>query len=184
MLGMCTGHSIYDAVRWVQPILAPRLHWVEPGDVARYSPCRFHLWDYCTWWSSSRRHHHDWSSRSLVLIAFTAISIACYSILVSSQQMGWSSGNLRSFTCCATAARPLREDNGEMEEESPPTVHLPYAAGISEKIRRVYKDFNIRVVFMPGPTLCSLLTKVKDPPYKYKKLGGGTCRSRTHPTAL
>ena len=33
------------------------------------------------------------------------------------------------------------------EEERPPTLHLPYVAGISERIRRVCKDFNIRAVF-------------------------------------
>ena len=51
----------------------------------------------------------------------------------------------------------------EREEERPPTVHLPYIAGVSERIRRVHKDFNIRVAFKSGPTLHSLLTKVKDP---------------------
>ena len=54
--------------------------------------------------------------------------------------------------------------DGEGEEDRPPTVHLPYVAGMSEWIRRVCKDFNIRAVFRSGPTLCSLLTKVKDPP--------------------
>ena len=47
---------------------------------------------------------------------------------------------------------------GKMEER-PPTVHLPYVAGVSERIRRVYRDFNIRAVLKSGPTL---LTKVKD----------------------
>ena len=41
--------------------------------------------------------------------------------------------------------------------------HLPYVAGVSERIRRVCKDFNIRAVFKSGPTLRSLLTKLKDP---------------------
>ena len=36
-------------------------------------------------------------------------------------------------------------------------------AGVSERIRRVCKDFNIRAVFRSRPTLRSLLTKVKDP---------------------
>ena len=38
-----------------------------------------------------------------------------------------------------------------------------YVAGVSERIRRVCRDFNIRAVFKSGPTLRSLLTKVKDP---------------------
>ena len=44
-------------------------------------------------------------------------------------------------------------------EERPLTVHAPFVAGISESIRRVYNDFNIRAaVFRSGPTLCSFLT--------------------------
>ena len=39
---------------------------------------------------------------------------------------------------------------------------MHYIAGVSEQIRRVCRDFNIRVVFKSGPTLRSLLTKVKD----------------------
>ena len=69
-------------------------------------------------------------------------------------------GYPRSFI--RSAASP-REHNGEREEERPPTVHLPYVAGVSERIRRVCRDFDIRVVFKSGSTLRSLLTKVKDP---------------------
>ena len=56
-----------------------------------------------------------------------------------------------------------RGDEGEREEERPPTVRLPYVADVSERIRRVCKDFNIRAVFKSGPILRSLFTKVKDP---------------------
>ena len=45
------------------------------------------------------------------------------------------------------------KDEGEKEEERPPAVHLPYVAGISERIMRVCKDFNLRAVFKSGPTL-------------------------------
>ena len=69
----------------------------------------------------------------------------------------------RSFIRSASAAKPLREHDGEEEEDRPSTVHFPYMAGMSEQIRRVCKDFNIRAVFRSGPTLRSLLTKVKDP---------------------
>ena len=62
----------------------------------------------------------------------------------------------------ASATKPPRERDGEREEERTPTVHLPYVAGVSERIRRVCRDFNIRTVFKSRPTLCSLLTKVKD----------------------
>ena len=51
------------------------------------------------------------------------------------------------------SASAAREHDGEMEEERPPTVHLPYVAGVSERIRRVCRDFNIRAVFKSGPTL-------------------------------
>ena len=37
-------------------------------------------------------------------------------------------------------------------------AYLPYVAGISERIRKVCRDFNIRTVFKSGPTLRSLLT--------------------------
>ena len=52
---------------------------------------------------------------------------------------------------------------GKGRRIDPPTVHLPYMAGVSESIKRVCKDFNIRAVFRSRLTLCSLLTKVKDP---------------------
>ena len=69
-------------------------------------------------------------------------------------------GYPRSFIRSASAAKSRGRAR---EEERPPTVHLLYEAGISEWIRRVCRDFNIRAVFKSGPTLCSLLTRVKDP---------------------
>ena len=39
---------------------------------------------------------------------------------------------------------------------------IPYAAGISEDIRHVCRGFKIRIVLKSGPTLRSMLTKVKD----------------------
>ena len=42
-------------------------------------------------------------------------------------------------------------------------AYLPYVAGVSERIRKVCRDFNIRTMFKSGPTLRSILTKVKDP---------------------
>ena len=70
-------------------------------------------------------------------------------------------GYPRSFICSASAAKHRREQDGERKEEGPPTVHVPY--GVSEQIRRVCKNFNIRAVFKSGPTLHSLLTKMKYP---------------------
>ena len=71
-------------------------------------------------------------------------------------------GYPHSFIRYALAPKVPREDEGEREEERPPTVRLPYVTGISERIRRVCKDFNIRAVFKSRPTLYSILTKDKD----------------------
>ena len=40
---------------------------------------------------------------------------------------------------------------------------LPYVAGISDRIRKACRNYNIRVVFRSGMTFRSLLTKIKDP---------------------
>jgi Fe-S oxidoreductase len=42
---------------------------------------------------------------------------------------------------------------------------------VSERIRKTCEKFNLRVVFKSGPTLRSLLTKVKDPLPKEKLAG-------------
>ena len=73
----------------------------------------------------------------------------------------WLSSLLHPLCLCSQASVGARR--GRREEERPPTVHLPYVAGVSERIRKVCKDFNIRMVFKSGPTLCSLRTRVKDP---------------------
>ena len=39
---------------------------------------------------------------------------------------------------------------------------IPYVVWKSEDFRRVRRKFNIRVVFKPGQTVHSMLTKVKD----------------------
>ena len=50
----------------------------------------------------------------------------------------------------------------EQGKEKEPLVVIPYVAGMCEDIRCVCRKFNIRVVFKSGPTLHSMLTKVKD----------------------
>ena len=40
---------------------------------------------------------------------------------------------------------------------------LPYAEGVSEDVRQVCRKFGMKVVFRSGHSLCSMLTKVKDP---------------------
>ena len=42
-------------------------------------------------------------------------------------------------------------------------VVLPYTAGISEDIRRVYRRYGVKVTFSSGQSLRSVLTRVKDP---------------------
>ena len=71
-------------------------------------------------------------------------------------------GYPRAFIRSAAAPRAPREPNDD-DTEKPPTAFLPYVAGVSERIRKVCRDFNIRTVFKSGPTLRNLLTKVKDP---------------------
>ena len=51
------------------------------------------------------------------------------------------------------------------QPQDPPrtTICVPYVSGVSEDIRRVCRQFNIRVAFRSGRSLRSLLTRVKDP---------------------
>ena len=68
--------------------------------------------------------------------------------------------------CSASAARIPRKEEVEKEEERSPTVHLPYVAGISERIRKlvaIRTSKYIRLVFNSGSTFCSFLNKVQDP---------------------
>ena len=74
-------------------------------------------------------------------------------------------GYPRAFVCSAAAPQTPREpsDDDDNDTEKPPIAFLPYVAGVSERIRKVCQDFNIRMVFRSGPTLGNLLTKAKDP---------------------
>ena len=71
-------------------------------------------------------------------------------------------GYPRAFVRSASKQRTPREsdDNDDNETERPPMAYLPYVAGVSERIRKVCRYFNIRTVFKSRPTL---ITKVKDP---------------------
>ena len=80
-------------------------------------------------------------------------------------------GYPQAFVRSAAVPRPPREpsidsddsDDEETSKKKPPVAFLPYVAGVSERIRKVCQDFNIRTVFRSGPTLRSLLTRAKDP---------------------
>ena len=62
-------------------------------------------------------------------------------------------------------SKPRERDPEEAQGEGKPTLMmLPYVAGVSERIRKTCRNYNIKVVFRSGPTFRSMLTKVKDPP--------------------
>ena len=79
-------------------------------------------------------------------------------------------GYPQTFVRSAAVPRPPREpsidsddsDDEKTSKKKPPVAFLPYVAGVSERIRKVCQDFNIRTVFRSGPTLRSLLTRAKD----------------------
>ena len=71
-------------------------------------------------------------------------------------------GYPRAFLRSALKQRtPRKPDDNKIEK--PPIAYLSYVTGVSERIRKVCRDFNIRTVIKSGPTLCGILTKVKDP---------------------
>ena len=60
-------------------------------------------------------------------------------------------------------SKPRERDPEEAQGEGKPTlIMLPYVAGVSERIRKACRNYNIKVVFRSGPTFRSMLTKVKD----------------------
>ena len=67
-----------------------------------------------------------------------------------------------SFSSVETTPRELDQET-EQGEGKPTLMMLPYVAGVSERIRKAYRSYNIRVVFRSGPNFRSMLTKVKDP---------------------
>ena len=71
-----------------------------------------------------------------------------------------------SFIHSASAARAPRENDGEREEERPPTVPLSYVADVSEWIRTVCKDCNIKVVFKSRPPSVHSSLRSWTPPHK------------------
>ncbi len=54
------------------------------------------------------------------------------------------------------------KDHTNTEQEKGLILIIPYIAGLSESIRRVWRDFDIKIGFKSGKTLRSHLTKVKD----------------------
>ena len=83
-----------------------------------YSPHRFHLQGSCMWQSSSwvcHSHRCDWNVSSQVLFDHVQIAsfktnsvvkLACCSILVSSQWMGWSFAQARSAMAILWCTHP------------------------------------------------------------------------------
>ena len=60
------------------------------------------------------------------------------------------------------------DEESQKEEEKQPLAVIPYVSDVSEQIRKACEKYNLKVVFKSGPTLHSLLTKVKDPLPKEK----------------
>ena len=71
----------------------------------------------------------------------------------------------------STAPTEESDEEESQEDEKQPLAVIPYVSGVSERIRKACEKFNLRVVFKSGPTLRSLLTKVKDPLPKEKLAG-------------
>ena len=71
--------------------------------------------------------------------------------------------SVTSHTAPATQPTEESEDNEQEEKEKSPSFTISYMAGVSERIRRTCKKFNINVFFKSGPTLRSMLSRVKDP---------------------
>ena len=63
-------------------------------------------------------------------------------------------GYPRAFVHSAAAPRTPREpsDDDDNDTEKPPIAFLPYVAGVSERIRKVCRDFNIKTVFKSAGT--------------------------------
>ncbi len=53
-------------------------------------------------------------------------------------------------------------DHTDTEQEKGLILTIPYVAGLSERIQRVCRDFDIKTTFKLGKTLRSHLTEVKD----------------------
>ena len=73
------------------------------------------------------------------------------------KQNGYPSKFIRNASVTQEAADTSSCDE-EQEEERGPLMVIPYVAKMSEDIRRICREFNIRVVFKSGQTLHSKLT--------------------------
>ena len=76
-----------------------------------------------------------------------------------------------AFVIAASKQSTPREHNPETEQGDgkPTLMMLLYVAGVSERIRKAHRNYNIGVVFRSGPFFQSLLTKVKYPLLTKKK---------------
>ena len=70
-------------------------------------------------------------------------------------------GYTQAFVRSALKQRTPREPD-DNETEKPQIAYLPYVAGVSERVRKVCRDFNIRTVFIsPGPPCVAFSCKSK-----------------------
>ena len=87
------------------------------------------------------------------------------------KQNGYPLPFIRSISSMQKPSTPPEDPDDEEPQEKPPLVVIPYVSGVSERIRKACEKFNLKVVFKSGPTLRSLLTRVKDP-LPIEKLAG------------
>ncbi len=73
------------------------------------------------------------------------------------QSNGYDNATIR-----AGSKRSPSKDHTNTEQEKGLILTIPYIAGLSERIQRVCRDFDIKTTFKSGKTLRSHLTKVKD----------------------
>ena len=78
---------------------------------------------------------------------------------------------IRSISSMQKPSTPPEDADDEESQEKPSLVTIPYVSGVSERIRKACEKFGLKVVFKSGPTLRSLLTRVKDP-LPMEKLAG------------
>ena len=75
---------------------------------------------------------------------------------------GYPANFIRTSSVPVTQEKGLTPNKEDEKKESQPLMVIPYIAGLSEDIRHVCREFNIRVVSKSGQTLRLMLSKVKD----------------------
>ena len=112
-------------------------------------------------------HHPDWIKRGIVKCLQHRVQTVSTDeqkknkelsrLTDTMQRNGYPKGFLKCKTKTAT------QSDIDQAEKPAATVSLPYTKGLSEKIRRICKKYNIRTTFKSNNTLRRQLCKVKPP---------------------